>query len=225
VDFAVEDDQEAAFAGIVEGGVLERSELLRDGWKGGVHVGSLLHGVENGAAYLFADDIAERACAEEFAERAVGLDVADLGDELELGLTGDLWSEFDLDLRVAGDEALRFLLAHEFDAGVAFVVESHDGYGRGWCRSEGRVLDVDGFVAVVVFVEFGPEERSEVALEVSEITVEFQREVFMVGIFGRGACEVGPSGYCDELALNVERDFDGGCLEPEFLCDGTRWER
>ena len=55
---------------------------------------------------FFAHEIAERACAEEFAERAVGLDVADLGDELQLGLTGDLWSELDLDLRVASDEAL-----------------------------------------------------------------------------------------------------------------------
>jgi len=64
---------------------------------------------------------------------------------------------------------------------VAFVVELHDGYGRGWCRSEGSVLDVDGFVAVVVFVELGAEERSEVALEVSEITVEFQREVLWWG--------------------------------------------
>lgn len=106
MDLAVEDDEEAAVAGVAEGCALEGGVVLCGGWEGCAEVGSLLQGLEDGVADLLADGVADRAGAEELAERAVGLDLADVGDELELGFFGDLRGELDLDLCVACNDTL-----------------------------------------------------------------------------------------------------------------------
>lgn len=90
---------------------------------------------------------------------------------------------------------------------MALVVELHDGEGGGLGGSEGRVLDGDAVGAAVVLVHLGAEKRGEVALQVGEIAVEFEREGFYVGVSGMGEREGGPGGDGDGLPFYVEGNF------------------
>ena len=153
-DFADELDGEMTGAGVLELGGGDGGVGLGGGRESGAEVRSFLHGVENGVADFFADHFAERAGAEEFTQRAVGLDFADFWIETQLRVVMlDGGREADRNDRVSGDKALGLLLAESFHTGKTFVVKLHgrDGGGRRGC--ERGLPDRDAFAAAVVFVE------------------------------------------------------------------------
>jgi hypothetical protein len=207
-DFADELDGELSGAGVVELGGSDGGVGLRGGRERGAEVGSFLHRVEDGVADFCADHFAERTGAEELAERAVGLDVADFGIEAKLRLVLlDGGSQADGHNGVAGDDVLGLLFAKSFHTGKTFVVELHrcESGGRRGC--ECGLLDRNALAAAVVFVELGGEEWCEVFLQAGEVGGESQAE----GVGGRRFGDHRDRGGREDVGLLV---FDG---EGNFL--------
>ena len=82
-DFAVERDEQAVGACVAEFGAGDSGVGLHGGRESGAEVGSFLHRGENRVADFLFQHVAERAGAEKLAERAVGLDRFDFGDEAD----------------------------------------------------------------------------------------------------------------------------------------------
>ena len=220
-DFADELDGEMAGAGVLELGGRDRGVGLSGGRERRAEVCSFLHRVEDGVADFFANHIAERAGAEKFAERAVGLDLADFGIEAKLGVVlFDGGCQANGNDGIAGDETLGLLFAESFYTGKTFVVklDRRECGGRYGC--ERSLLDCDALAAAVVFVELCAEEWREVFLQAGEIGDEFQAERLGGGSFGQHRDRRGR----DDVRLLVlecegdflRRDFERGVLRGKY---------
>jgi hypothetical protein len=176
-DFADEFDREMRGAGVLKLGGIDGGVRLGGGRKRGAKVRSFLHGVEDRVADFFPDHFAERAGAEEFAERAVSLDLADFGIETKLRVAlFDGGRQADGNDGIAGDDALGLLLPESFHAGKTFVVKL-DCRSRGGRRGcECGLLDRNALTAAVVFIELRAQERREVFLQTSQVGGELQAE-------------------------------------------------
>ena len=80
VRFAFKDYEEPSVACVFELGVADCDVVLNRGWERCFEVRCLLESGEDRVVNLVSDGVAEEAGTEEFAERAVGLNLSYLGD-------------------------------------------------------------------------------------------------------------------------------------------------
>src|ERR1700677_1693185 len=207
-----------AGAGVLELGGGDGGVGLRGGRERGSEVRSFLHGVEDRVANFFAEHFAERAGTEEFAERALGLDLADFGIEAQLRVVLlDGGRQADGNDGVAGDEALGLLLTESLHTGKTFVGELNRCEGGGGGGGGRSLLNRDALTAAVVFVELRAQERCEIFLQAGEVGGELQAERLGGGSLGQhrdrgGRDDVGL------LVLEGEGDFLRRDFERSILC-------